>query len=240
VSFAIAELPEDRIELHPTEAGLERILTANILGDKAARAVPGPQVFYVDMVDGHSRINPHFHGVDQFQLVVRGVGTLGKVPVEPGCFHYADAFQPYGPIEAGPDGLAYLTIRARHDTGAHYMPGSGHLRAGRPRRTHFVAAVDVGERTTATLAGPYPDGLQARRVELHAGAEETFEAARASDGVVGVVLDGAVTADGRTYGRWSCFALSAGARCRLAGADGGADVLALQFPVPPVASDADA
>jgi hypothetical protein len=237
VPFTIAELPEERIELHPVEARIERILAANIIGDKAVRSVLEPQVFYVDMVDAHSSIKPHFHGVDQFQLVVRGGGTLGKAEVQTGSFHYADAFQPYGPIEAGAEGLAYLTIRARHDTGAHYMPGSGDRRTGRPRRTHFVETVDVTQRATATIAGPFPDGLEASRIEVPEKGGAAFAAAHQSDGIVGVVLDGEVVVAGSTYGRLSCFALSPGAACRLGGGNGGADVLVLQFPLPAVASE---
>jgi len=238
VALAIAQLPEDRVELHPVEAGLERILTADLLGEKAARSLPTPQVFYVDMVDPHSRINPHFHGVDQFQLVVRGGGTLGKIPVAPGAFHYADAFQPYGPIAAGEEGLAYLTIRARHDTGAHYMPGGSRFRTGRPRRSHFVVAPDLRHRANETLAGPHEDGLRVDRLVV---TKEGVDVAAAveSDGVVGVVLDGGLYAGGTTYGRWSCFAIPAGACERVLAIDGGADVLVLQFPRPAIASDAN-
>ena len=217
--------------MHPTEAGLERILTANILGDKSTRDVDAPQVFYVDMIDPESRIKPHFHGVDQFQLVVRGWGTLGKEAVQPGCFHYADAWQPYGPITAGRDGLAYLTIRARHDSGAHYMPGGGRHREGKPRRPHFVEPVDVSAPESRTLVGPFEDGLKALREKIDAAGATAFSSDEHSDGEIGVVLGGNVVYDGTTFPQWSCFWLSPGERCDVRAGLNGADVLVLQFPV---------
>jgi hypothetical protein len=233
VAFQIASLPAERVELHPTEAGLERILTANILGDKSTRDVDAPQVFYVDMVDPESRIKPHFHGVDQFQLVVRGEGTLGKEAVQPGCFHYADAWQPYGPITAGSEGLAYLTLRARHDSGAPYMPGGGRHREGKPRRPHFVEPVDMSAPESRTLVGPFADGLKASREKIDAGGTAAFSSDEQSDGQIGVVLSGDVVHDSTVYPQWSCFWLSRGERCAVSAGAGGADVLALQFPVQP-------
>jgi hypothetical protein len=233
VGFQIASLPAERIELHPTEAGLERILSANILGDKSTRDVDAPQVFYVEMVDPESRINPHFHGVDQFQLIIEGDGTLGKEDVQPGCFHYADAWQPYGPITAGREGLAYLTIRARHDSGAHYMPGGGRHREGKPRRPHFVELVDLSVRESRTLAGPFDDGLRASRTSIDAKGTAAFASDMHSDGQIGVVLSGDLVFGGTRYSRWSCFWLSPGERYEVGAGVDGADVLALQFPVRP-------
>jgi hypothetical protein len=233
VAFQIASLPAERVELHPTEAGLERILTANILGDKSTRDVDAPQVFYVEMIDPESRIKPHFHGVDQFQLVIAGDGTLGKEAVQPGCFHYADAWQPYGPITAGVAGLAYLTIRGRHDSGAHYMPGGGRYREGKPRRPHFVEPVDLSAPESRTLVGPFDDGLKASRTKIDAGGTAAFASDEHSDGQIGVVLGGEVVIDGIAYPEWSCFWLSRGGRCEVGAGARGADVLALQFPVRP-------
>jgi hypothetical protein len=232
MSFQIAALPEHRVELHPTEAGLERILTANLLGDKSTRNVEAPQVFYVDMVDPDSSVKPHFHGVDQFQLVARGTGTLGKVSVAAGSFHYADAWQPYGPITAGSEGLAYLTIRATHDSGAHYMPGGGRHRAGRPRRPHFVQPVDLGAPESRTLVGPFDDGLEASRRLVGAEGSVTFDSPARSAGQIGVVLNGDLVHEGDAYPRWSCFFLGPAERRDLRAGGDGADVLVLQFPVP--------
>ena len=82
----------------------------------------GPQAFMVEMGAATAPLRTHFHVVDQFQVVVHGGGTLGRHRLGPGAVHYADALHPYGPLAAGPDGLAYLTLRATSDTGAWFTP----------------------------------------------------------------------------------------------------------------------
>jgi hypothetical protein len=58
-----------------------------------------------------------------FQVIVSGDGTLGTHAVRPCSVHFARAHTPYGPITAGPNGLSWLTIRARRDAeGAQFLP----------------------------------------------------------------------------------------------------------------------
>jgi len=88
----------------------------------------GPQAF---MVEIEGEILPHFHRVDQFQIFVRGSGTIGKHKLEPVAVHYVDRYTPYGPIRAD-DSVAFFTLRALNDSGAFYMPGSEKtVRSGR-------------------------------------------------------------------------------------------------------------
>lgn len=82
-----------------------------------------PMAFLVEDLPGHVT-PPHFHDVDQFQVVVGGGGALGKHPLAMHEVHFSRAHTPYGPIVAGGDGLAYLTLRARWDRGAQFLPGS--------------------------------------------------------------------------------------------------------------------
>ena len=60
--------------------------------------------------DPNSILTPHFHAVDQFQVVVAGSGAFGKVPVRPMTVHYAGAYTPYGPITTE-DGIEYFVAR---------------------------------------------------------------------------------------------------------------------------------
>ncbi|MGE3419743.1 MAG: hypothetical protein AB7I42_27100 [Bradyrhizobium sp.] len=64
----------------------------------------------------------HFHMQHQFQVVLRGSGTLGKHTLAPGSVHYTSPQSGYGPIVAGDDGLDYFTIRVLTDKGAWYLP----------------------------------------------------------------------------------------------------------------------
>ena len=54
----------------------------------------GPQGFLVDLSEPGATVEPHFHDVDQFQIIVRGGGKLGSSDAKPVCFHYADAYSP--------------------------------------------------------------------------------------------------------------------------------------------------
>lgn len=107
---------------HPTEDELE--------------PHPGPQAFLVRMPP-NSEIRPHFHAVDQFQIVTHGSGRVGHDVVARTDAHYADAHLVYGPVVAGPDGLDYYVLRAEADNGAYYMPESRALRQ-RSRRRHAI------------------------------------------------------------------------------------------------------
>ena len=46
----------------------------------------GPQAFLVERPYAGARINPHFHDVDQFQIIIRGDGRIGS----PICTDLAD------------------------------------------------------------------------------------------------------------------------------------------------------
>jgi rubredoxin len=76
------------------------------------------------LVEGdHERvIRPHYHENDQFQVIVSGGGVLGKHKLSVHAVHFSRAYTPYGPINFGADGLSFLTLRARKDPGAQYLP----------------------------------------------------------------------------------------------------------------------
>jgi hypothetical protein len=82
----------------------------------------GPQAHVAIQGATTTPIGTHFHGVDQFQVFVRGSGTVGRHGVVEGTAHYADRYTVYGPLSPGPAGMAYLTLRPTHDTGASFMP----------------------------------------------------------------------------------------------------------------------
>ena len=68
---------------------------------------------------------PHFHEVDQFQIIVLGNGVLGKHPVTTHAVHFSRGYTPYGPIIGGSLGIGFLTLRAQWDPGAQYLSESG-------------------------------------------------------------------------------------------------------------------
>jgi len=86
--------------------------------------VPGaPNAFLAEGTPGRV-IRPHFHEVDQYQVIVSGGGVLGKHPLAIHAVHYANAHTPYGPLTADDRGLGFLTLRAHWDKGAQYLPAA--------------------------------------------------------------------------------------------------------------------
>lgn len=193
----------------------------------------GPQAFLVEVLEPGYVIRPHFDQVPQFQVVVAGGGLLGKHPIGSGTVHFADAQTHYGPIVAGPAGLAFFTLRNLADTGAHYMPesrGERSARAGRNLSCEAglgapAAGVDEAIRLER------PDGLQVRQVRA-AAREPLPPAEPGAGGTCCVVLSGSIRA-GATYPEQSCLLVAPGGAAPHAEAgESGAALVYLRFPTP--------
>lgn len=109
-----------------------------------------PMAYSVEQDPG-SHLRPHFHSVDQFQLVVGGGGSIGHHAAECISVHYTGPYSSYGPIKAGPDGIHYLTLSNRWDPGGRYMPESRHELRDIPHKYREVIS---------DPAKVLPDGLQ--------------------------------------------------------------------------------
>ena len=71
--------------------------------------------------DEHS--TAHYHAVDQFQILVKGKGQLGRHEVAPYYVHFARAYTPYGPLHSDAEtGWTFMTLRAHWDAGAQRLP----------------------------------------------------------------------------------------------------------------------
>ncbi|WP_127783181.1 hypothetical protein [Rhodococcus sp. X156] len=140
-------------------------------------------------------LRPHFHEVDQFQVVVGGRGRLGRDEVGVGVVHYSDGHTPYGPITTDdPDGLAYFTLRLDAATGLSYMPESRErtVRGGE----HFTALA-TPEGAAASLLAETSRGAQAWAARLGPGQSLAPELVALTGRGYVVVLSGALTQDGR-------------------------------------------
>ena len=172
----------------------------------------GPQGFYVDF-GPNFLIKPHFHRVDQFQIVVRGVGKIGKHDLSPVTVHYTDGFTPYGPIFCGEEGMAFFNLRSHSDVGAYPMPESKEeleRKAGRARTEHTGLNLAEESRTRMeALIDPYEDGLAVFEVAAVPGAH-------LGDEVVGgacryqLVLRGSLILGDHELPERSCVFASAG------------------------------
>jgi len=196
------------------------------------------QAFLVVRPYAGARVEPHFHDVDQFQVVVAGDGRIGKKEVRPITFQYADAFTPYGPIVGRDDGISFFTLRNVSSGGHWAMPGNKHnmpCRAGRNIEGIFdLGSVKVKAKETIReeLMTPQDDGVWTVGIRMGAGAT--------ADGIVAdhngqyyLICSGSLIQDGKELPSNSLIRVDAGeAAPTLTAGSEGAEVLAMQFGKP--------
>lgn len=115
-------------------------------------------------------LRPHYHEVDQFQIVVAGTGKLGGHVAAAGTVHYSDAYTSYGPImTTEPEGLSYFTLRLDPAIGINFMPES-RAKRGTPGGEHFTCQVATGSGTGLGLLAETRRGAQAWTLHVPVGA----------------------------------------------------------------------
>lgn len=204
-------------------------------------AADGPQAYLIEQ-SAASVVRSHFHDTDQFQVVVRGSGTLARRPLAPITVQYADAFTAYGPIVSGTDGLWYFSLRSRLDAGAVYLPeGRDSQRSVRPGRRQRMGATSGPSHAVAVpsceptvLIPEEPDGLAADLVSLGPDAPTLIACPARSAGCYVLVVAGATRVHGSSLCSLSLLFVEPTEAVSLAADDGtGAVVLVLTFPEPP-------
>jgi hypothetical protein len=197
----------------------------------------GPQAFLVDMPEAGATIHPHFHDIDQFQVIVRGDGRLGPGHAEPVAFHYADAYTPYGPIVGAKDGISFYTIRAACSTGYFPMPEARKLIPGKPGR-NIAGMFDIkrplpaaGQYVREVLLEGQLDRVLVVGLRMGAGASAAGEPTDGGDQYY-LVCTGSLVQDGRELPPLTLVRLERGEKVPqfTAGANG-AQVLLLQLPM---------
>src|SRR5258708_39913544 len=127
---------------------------ANLAGDDND-AEFSPTVFLVDQPPNVS-LRTHFHRQNQFQIFVRGSGSIGRHKLGPLMVHYASAYTGYGPLVSRPDGLAYFTLRTVFEKGSLTMTQHAPEMKRGPKR-HLPSQI-VPVAAAATIAAPQPPG----------------------------------------------------------------------------------
>ena len=199
-----------------------------------------PQAFLVEQEAG-ATVAPHFHYVDQFQVIVSGDGILGRHPVSPLTVHFAGAHTGYGPIIPGSNGLSYFTFRASADeTGAQYLPAaSARMRKGQRRN---LVAKHLPVSSAASLASRQQneidvgleaeDGLSVQLLRIAPKSSLQLPEFSSGSGVSMLVAAGEVVFDGKHYGVWSClYARQDEVLPELVAGVDGAEVLFLRYPL---------
>src|SRR5260221_10135836 len=167
-----------------------------------------PNVFLVDLPP-ESVLDVHFHRENQFQLFVKGEGSIGPHVIRPITVHYAGAFTGYGPLAAGPAGVSYFTIRPVYDTGAFYLPHArGDLLKGPKRNLHSAPVAPLDAKALHGLHAPelidliplQPDHIAARLLRLPPRASHVDLASRGSGGQFLLVVTGSIAYGERALG----------------------------------------
>lgn len=198
-----------------------------------------PQALLVEQ-SANSEIPAHFHGIDQFQVVVNGGAMLGKHALQPVSVHFAAAYTGYGPINAHDDGVFYFTLRAQSEPGAFFFPEGRKFQKPGPRR-NLTEGVELasakGDMTGydgAALTEIIPaeaEGLAAWVLRLGAGASFSGPDPKSGGGQYYVVMDGTLEHDGARYEKWSCvFVEPPEDPLSLSAGPDGLEALVLQFP----------
>lgn len=204
-----------------------------------------PQAFLVEM-SPNEVIVPHFHVVDQFQVFVAGGGSLGrnKAVAHPVAVHYADHHTGYGPINAGPQGFSYFTLRAKTDPGAVYLHKPGYRERLKPSGKRHGVAEGITLSTEPVLmsrneiavekllqefAGA--DGLGASLIRMGPGMTMTGPDPRNTGGQHYLIVNGSLELGADSYSAWSTVFVGAGdAPLALRAGSRGLEALLLQYP----------
>ena len=203
---------------------------------------PGPQAFLVEQ--NPNWVTPtHFHVEHQFQVIVGGSGSLGRTPAEPFAVHYAAPETGYGPITAGPQGIAYLTLRAEGDTGAWYLHKPGvreQMRTGLKReQQHGMPSeairapglLSLEAPITETLIEPRADGLGAWFMRLPPNQSAQIASTAQHGGRHYVVTAGLAQFRDRSLDALAVAFADPAETGELTAGPNGADILVLQFPL---------
>lgn len=201
-------------------------LGASPLTDGAGQADLGaPQAFLVHRSNSAGRLRVHWHPVAQFQYFVAGEARMQGHDVVPGLLHYADSHTPYGPLDVGPVGVSFLTLRAYGDQGANFMPESQAALATRTHGSRRNLTFDL--RAVEAGAVRYDDdGLGIEVIDVVPGGSAIVDPVMAVAYVV--VVDGTIVSEHGDVDAGS-FALVHG-RERVHAGRSGARIAVLRFP----------
>jgi hypothetical protein len=216
-------------------------------GNSPGVEMDSPQAFLVDM-QPESTIEPHFHEVDQFQVLVAGSGRIGRGNTPLIALHYVDHHTGYGPLVSGKGGLSFFTIRARRDSGPVYLSNPKHRDLLKPTKKRYVVAADISlstepvmeSRPSVLVDNLFPetdtaDGLTALILRAGAGATVEGPPAEQSSGQYFLVVNGSLEIGEADYPVWSLIFVSpADGRLISRAGPGGVEVLVLGFPSVPV------
>lgn len=168
----------------------------------SAETPDAPSAFLAQYGPG-DKSTAHYHAVDQFQILVKGRGQLGRHDVSPYYLHFSRAYTPYGPLHADAEsGWTFMTLRTRYDPGAQRLPGALEKLKTIPNRrpwqvtTQAVFPAQSGAIAYRELPEIHDDqGLAARAFTMAPDAGAVAPPAQ-GDGQYIVALEGSIVHEG--------------------------------------------
>ncbi|MDX3906692.1 MAG: hypothetical protein QHC78_13485 [Pigmentiphaga sp.] len=222
------------------------------IGSRPARGGAGqPQAFTIEM-SPEQEFGPHYHTVDQYQVILYGDGRIGRRELSTYSVHYTDRYTSYGPLVAGSGAMHYMTLRAQADPGPQYLSQPGARERMQPSKRRFLlksgiptlAAGELAELQAPrvdTLFPLYDDGVQSQVFRLGPGMSVPLPDPAQGGGQFLLIMDGEVLLD-EPLERHSTIFVAPGEQSRpLQAGETGAQVLLMQFakPEPPQPAAAD-
>jgi len=117
------DIGSDRIKRNPGGNGAPA--STNYRFFVATPETPAAPSAFLAQYGPGDKSTAHYHAVDQFQILVKGSGHLGRHEVSPYYLHFSRAYTPYGPLHADAEtGWTFMTLRTRYDAGAQRLPGA--------------------------------------------------------------------------------------------------------------------
>jgi hypothetical protein len=213
------------------------------LGKRVKQIENSPQAYIAD-IDSNGSIPPHFHQVDQFQVLVAGSGSLGRTVAPLIALHYVDHHTAYGPINAGPCGLSVFTVRAQSDPGGIFLHKPGYKDFLKPTKKRYLLADNIRLSTEPVLQSrsevalenvledvDNSDGLGAFMLRLGADMETTGPDPKATGGQYYLLLNGSLQLDGASYPTSSTvYAAPTDEALKVRAGPHGLEALILNFP----------
>lgn len=186
------------------------------IGEKVEKVEDKPESNLIEM-DSNQTVVPHFHQVNQFQIMADGAGSLGRNSLKLIALHYVDHNTAYGPIKAGPNGLSLFTLRAQSDPSATYLHQPGYKEALKPSKRRYLLVEDISlsvesvlkSRKTVALESLFEkdvdtsDGLGAFVMRLGAGVKALGPDPGSTSGQYYLILNGGLERDGLYFPKWS-------------------------------------
>jgi len=198
--------------------------------------VLSPTVFLVEQPP-NATLYSHWHGENQFQVMVQGSGSIGKEQLRPFTVHYAGAYTGYGPIVSGDEGLSYFTIRSVFEVGSMRTMDKmvrgpkRHAVAGPHVELDAAALKAITSVETIELIPLAADGLCTTVIRVPPNGSASGLDPATGYGQFYMVLQGGLDCDGRTLRRLETVFLSPDEKpMEIRANDEGVEVLFLQLP----------